>query len=263
MARAFAHPDAPDLKRDLKSDAAIGSSVIHQQRIAPISGIQLSSPHLARQSIGLVETGPLRTFERRAPSALQDGSGRRDRRPGSGGRGLKVQGLGTGLNGVRFLSGQALHVEDCTITNFSNLGLDFEPSAAAQLFVKSTVISQNTVGNIYVSQGRAVIAKSQLLNAGYGLNVTGTAQASVHDTTFSGHSGIAIHASSSAEINVDHGLIANNGVGVQGDSMVRLSEVMVSNNTTGVSGTVASFGNNRVAAGNATNGTPSSTIPQQ
>gem|GEM_PF-3070796 len=78
--------------------------------------------------------------------------------------------------------------------------------------MKNTVISQNTVGNIYVSQGRAVIEKSQLLNAGYGLNVTGTAQASVHDTTFSGHSGIAIHASSSAEINVDHGLLFVKGV---------------------------------------------------
>jgi len=38
---------------------------------------------------------------------------------------------------------------------------------------------------------------------------------------------------------------------------------MVSNNGTGITGTVASFGNNRMAAGNATIGTPSSVIAQQ
>jgi hypothetical protein len=85
----------------------------------------------------------------------------------------------------------------------------------------------------------------------------------VHDTTFSGHSGIAIHAAGTSEINVEHGLVANNTVGVQGDSTVRLSEVMVSNNGTGIIGTVASFGNNRMAAGNATTGAPSSVIAQQ
>ena len=137
--------------------------------------------------------------------------------------------------------------------------------AASQLFVKGSVISQNTVGNMLVSQGNVVVENSQLLNAPYGLNVTGTgtAQVSVHDTTFSGHSGNAIHAAGSSEVNVEHGLVANNGVGVQGDSTVRLSEVMVSNNGTGVNGTVASFGNNRITAGNATNGAPSSVIAQQ
>jgi hypothetical protein len=179
-------------------------------------------------------------------------------------RGLVLNGIGAGLNGIRFLSGRSLRVEDCTITGFVNVGIDFEPSAAtAQLFVKNSVIGQNTSGNILVSLGQAVIEKSQLLNSGYGLSATGTAKASVHDSTFSGHSGSAIRATGSSEINVDHGLVANNGVGVQGDSTVRLSEVMVGHNSTGVTGTVASFGNNRLSAGNTTNGAPSATIPQQ
>jgi len=179
-------------------------------------------------------------------------------------RGFSINGVGLGTNGVRFVTGKALHIEDCTITGFTNVGVDFEPAAAtAQLFLKGSTISQNTVGNMLVTQGNAVVENSQLLNSPYGLNGTGTAQVSVHDTTFSGHSGIAIHASGSSEINVEHGLVANNGVGVQGDSTVRLSEVMVSNNGTGVNGMVASFGNNRMAAGNTTNGAPSSVIAQQ
>ncbi len=181
-------------------------------------------------------------------------------------RNFSINGIGLGLNGIKFISGKALHIEDCTITGFMNVGIDFEPAVVTtQLFVKNAVVSQNTVGNMLVTQGNAVVESSQMLNAPYGLNVTGTgaAQVSVHDTTFSGHSGIAIHASGSSEINVDHGLVANNSVGVQGDSTVRLSEVMVSNNGTGITGTVASFGNNRMAAGNATTGTPSSVIAQQ
>jgi len=181
-------------------------------------------------------------------------------------RNFSINGIGLGLNGIKFISGKALHIEDCTITGFMNVGIDFEPAVVTtQLFVKNAVVSQNTVGNMLVTQGNAVVESSQMLNAPYGLNVTGTgaAQVSVHDTTFSGHSGIAIHASGSSEINVDHGLVANNSVGVQGDSTVRLSEVMVSNNGTGITGTVASFGNNRMTAGNATTGAPSSVIAQQ
>jgi hypothetical protein len=180
-------------------------------------------------------------------------------------RGLSLNGLGSSnTTGVKLTSGKALHIEDCTITSFTGPGVDFEPgSTTSQLFLKNSVISQNTPGNVLVTAGNAVIEESELLNGGYGLNATGSSQVSVHDSTFSGHSGAAIWAQGSAQINVEHGLVSNNAVGVQGDSTVRISEVMVSNNTTGVSGTVASFSNNRIAAGNSTNGSPSSTIPQQ
>jgi hypothetical protein len=86
----------------------------------------------------------------------------------------------------------------------------------------------------------------------------------VHDTVIAGNSGYGIRAEGTSEVNMDHGLVSGNGVGVQGDSMVRLSEVMVGHNTTGLAGTkVSSFGNNRVAAGNGTNGAPTATLQQQ
>jgi len=44
---------------------------------------------------------------------------------------------------------------------------------------------------------------------------------------------------------------------------VRLSEVMLSHNATGLVGNVSSFGNNRVTAGNDVDGAPSATLPQQ
>ena len=45
---------------------------------------------------------------------------------------------------------------------------------------------------------------------------------------------------------------------------MRLSDVMIGHNTTGLAGAkVVSFGNNRVAAGNTTDGAPSGTLQQQ
>lgn len=44
---------------------------------------------------------------------------------------------------------------------------------------------------------------------------------------------------------------------------MRISDVMVGHNTgRGLEGNVASFGNNRIAAGNGTDGAPSTTLPQ-
>src|SRR5215468_648585 len=40
-------------------------------------------------------------------------------------RGLTFDGLGTGLAGIKFNSGSALYVEDCTINNFTAMGIDF------------------------------------------------------------------------------------------------------------------------------------------
>src|SRR5260370_21144100 len=90
-------------------------------------------------------------------------------------RNFSINGIGLGLNGIKFISGKALHIEDCTITGFMNVGLDVEPAVVTtQLVVKNTVVSQNAVGNMLVTQGNAVVESSQMLNAPYGLNVTGT-----------------------------------------------------------------------------------------
>src|SRR6266849_1318714 len=64
-------------------------------------------------------------------------------------RNFSINGIGLGLNGIKFISGKALHIEDCTITGFMNVGIDFEPAVVTtQLFVKNTVVSQNAVGNM-------------------------------------------------------------------------------------------------------------------
>lgn len=63
-------------------------------------------------------------------------------------RGLDIDGFGTGMNGISFLAGAELHVQHCLIRNFRSgtaTGIQFAPTAAAQLFVSDTVISDNGV----------------------------------------------------------------------------------------------------------------------
>jgi hypothetical protein len=58
-------------------------------------------------------------------------------------RNLSLQGSGTGINGIRFLSGKILSIENCAINGFSNNGIDIALSASGQ-----THISKTTVANI-------------------------------------------------------------------------------------------------------------------
>ena len=63
-------------------------------------------------------------------------------------RGLDIEGLGTGLNGIRFLAGASLQVQKCMIRNFRGAapngnGISFTPSGASELFVDDCTISSN------------------------------------------------------------------------------------------------------------------------
>ena len=48
-------------------------------------------------------------------------------------RNVAINGIGTGLNGIRFLSGGALHVEKCEIFGFTGVGIDAEPAGSQSI----------------------------------------------------------------------------------------------------------------------------------
>jgi hypothetical protein len=145
-------------------------------------------------------------------------------------------------------------------------GIEFAPAAGStpvpRLFVRGTTVSQHATG-LLVTGGTVTIEHSQLIGTGVGLDLQGTAKATVYDTVVTSSSSIGLHAEAGTELNVERGVVSNNAVGIQSEGTTRLSEVLVSQNATGLSGNVVSFGNNRIAAGNGTDGAPSSTIPQQ
>src|SRR5262245_10376509 len=93
-------------------------------------------------------------------------------------RNIRINGIkgapSPGLNGVRFLSGAALHIENCTIFGFSQNGIDINlnTASAAQVFVTDTVVSNSGTGltarnagagNLFVSLHRATLAQNTSL----------------------------------------------------------------------------------------------------
>src|SRR6516165_4604146 len=48
-------------------------------------------------------------------------------------RNLRIDGIGTGLNGIRYLSGAALHVQNCYIFGFTGSGIDILNAGQANI----------------------------------------------------------------------------------------------------------------------------------
>ena len=195
-------------------------------------------------------------------------------------RGLDIEGHGTGAHGIRFLAGGALHVEDCTINNFSQRGIDFEPSGASELYVRNTVVRNNQAvngGGILVkptSTGSAFVTldQVQMLNNFEGIRIEGGTVATARNSVSSGNTfhgfiatGTAVGAatlhlqSCVASENAGDGLRVN-----QAGSTISFANTSVTgNDDTGLSlngGALVSFGNNFVHS-NGVNGSPSSTVP--
>src|SRR5215813_835786 len=65
-------------------------------------------------------------------------------------RGLDIEGLTTGLAGISFISGGALHVEKCLIRDFGAgiaTGVSFTPTNTAVLYMSDTVVARNGTGS--------------------------------------------------------------------------------------------------------------------
>jgi hypothetical protein len=203
-------------------------------------------------------------------------------------RGLDIDGLGPsspsprGINGVRFLSGKGLRVENCQIYGFSTNGIDFEPnSLGAQLEVQDTIFHENAVGILVRpavgGSAKVAVDRVHLENNtdGFKADATnGAIQSTVKESVATGNSGVGIRAVTGGTNQVvavmaDHTASVNNGTGISSEagsnSTVRLTNTTVTGNGTGLSpsgGAIVSFHTNNVQ-GNGSDGAATSTISQQ
>jgi hypothetical protein len=71
-------------------------------------------------------------------------------------RNLRINGIGTGINGIRFLSGKDLNVENCFIFGFTTNGVDIalNQATAASAHIINTIIKNN--GGVGVRATNAV-----------------------------------------------------------------------------------------------------------
>jgi hypothetical protein len=197
-------------------------------------------------------------------------------------RGLDINGFGNGINGIRFLSGGALFVENCQIYGFTGKGIDAQPTTAAHLFVSDTVIRNNasaTGGGILLTPlapGNSLVAtidRVRLERNLFGVRADANARVTVRDSVSTGNTTngyLAISASGPVTMTLENSLAADstsNGISSQGAaSTIRISNMTVTGNGSGLTssggGAIVSFGNNRIA-GNTANGNPTLTIGQQ
>lgn len=168
-------------------------------------------------------------------------------------RGLDIEGLGTGLSGIKVLAAGSVHVENCTINHFTQFGINFIPSSAtttaSQLHVTNTIIRNNAgaaSGGILIKPGTNVTAtgaieNTQLRNNAVGLRVEDNSTVSAKNTTAANSLGSGFIAASNGAVvtlNLDECFAIGNGTGIKADlgpnATVRIAHCMIAGNTNGL-----------------------------
>jgi len=170
-------------------------------------------------------------------------------------RGLDIEGLGTGLSGIKVLGVGTLHIEKCTVNGFrggSALGIDIEPTLAGTelVFIKDTIVrdngtAPNTGGGILISPAGGVTVKASLNNVRtegnvFGFKVQGSSTAQVNNSSGGGNVNAGFtNAPGSSTLSLSHSVSTGNGtfgVVCQGTTTVLNDTIFFGNgsgNTTG------------------------------
>jgi hypothetical protein len=161
-------------------------------------------------------------------------------------RRISINGIGAGINGVRFLSGKSLSVDGCIINNFTTRGIDAVPNNGTdtQLLVRDTFIQETGQEGIGI-QPASFTLRANINNVrqthsanNSGLNAVSGTKVAVQDSDFSQNavgSGVVAQAST-AEVDLSNTVLANNAFGVisgqaGGAAVVRLARCSITGNT--------------------------------
>jgi hypothetical protein len=183
-------------------------------------------------------------------------------------RNLSIDGAGNGIDGIRFLAGGVLNVENVVIFRVTQHGINVSKTAGGALNVTNTTITScgGAQGGIRINTTAAVVAgsidRTRIHNCGFGLLAEAGVRATVRDSDLSSNTN-GIQVNTGSEVNVDKSLFAYSSTGLLANGgLLRISSNTVINNGTGLAtlaaGQIVSFGNNNVF-GNISDGLPSST----
>jgi hypothetical protein len=185
-------------------------------------------------------------------------------------RGISINGAGTGINGIRVLAANTVHLDEVVIDGVTQHGVSLETtSGTVKVFVQDSHI-RSLAGNginSFITGGsmNLAIAGSQLGAAGIGLNLSGNTAANITDSQVIGSTtGAQVF---NATLAIRGCTIANNGTGIISGSGggVRVMNSLITENGTGVSssgGSIISHVSN-VLAGNTSDGAFTGSQPLQ
>jgi hypothetical protein len=187
-------------------------------------------------------------------------------------RHLEFNGLGTGINGIRFLAGKALLVDNCLIYGFTTNGIDVALGATASVDVKDTTITNLGGAGIRATTtaGAAVLSADHVNVSRVGTDGVEVASGGVgtvsNSVSFVNAAGVAATAAG-AVLNVSNSVLANNSVGANAShsgASIGLDNNAIYDNTTGVNlvaGALFISANNNKFNNNSSNGaSPTSTM---
>jgi len=196
-------------------------------------------------------------------------------------RNILIDGSGPsiGINGIRFIAGDSLLVEDCYIKMYTGAGIDFEnDTGTGQLIVRRTSISSCAQGVLVKPQAaataaRASIADSLITTCTIGVRAEDKANVNLSDSRVSGNTGDGVLCFAAGGVGtvviVSHCQIAGNvGNGLKtsgGAALMRVFFSTITGNGTGLDhslgGELSSYVDN-VLTLNSNNGTfTGNTVP--
>jgi hypothetical protein len=198
---------------------------------------------------------------------------------GTGSPSLGV-GARTGLVGIKFLAGNALHIENCYIQNFTQEGVNASlTESGAYMAVKDTNITNCATGvSVTTSTGfvTATLEKVRIEKmTSNGLNIGTHGHAHVRDSVIVSNGGDGISMAggvTDGSVNVESTIVNSNGTGIRNGgtgSVIDISNTSIMSNGTGIAsssgaagGGVNSHGNNMIS-GNGAPGTTPNGVGQQ
>jgi hypothetical protein len=168
-------------------------------------------------------------------------------------RNLRLNGIGAGINGIRFLSGASLVIENCEIFGFTAAGINVAPSAGSRVFVSKSTLTNNLNG---------IFADGSGASSGTVINVAVTETKAANNSA-NGFVSFSTAGHAAVATVLDHFEAVNNsGLGIQANGPgvgILIGNSTVTGNGTGVSpvngAIIGSYKNNSINA-NGTNGTP-------
>jgi hypothetical protein len=185
-------------------------------------------------------------------------------------RNLRINGIGTGINGIRFLSGKDLNVESCYIFGFTTNGLDIALNQATQasVHVFHSVFKNNGGAGIRATNAvspsvKVAIDFTEIALDNIGVEAFAHSSVEINGSMISAAASDGVKADSNTGadslVGIDHSEILNSGNGatstagsvVIGDTTIAYNTGTAFNKTTGG---MFTFSDNRVHD-NGANGT--------
>jgi hypothetical protein len=167
--------------------------------------------------------------------------------------------------GINIAAATTVYIEDCTVMGYYRGINDVRTTGFTQLFIKNTVVRDNLYNNnspgillAAAPKNSVVLENVQSLGNGYGVAVATGNNVVISRSVISGNGIAGIEADPGAQVFVDNSEISHNATyGIYALGTVALANSDISFNTSSISGSTMSYGNNRlVGNGGGTAPTP-------